>query len=166
MATTLTFENFETAFKKWCALRNAQFHFYWPLKGGWELWVQADFVAYLLTLDNTVEVLREQAIYKSSKKSVDWLVNALNDDNNTKIAIELKCQSFENSANFISGVYKDVQKLENGNVSPVYSGCQSAMIGIYFADKQRSWLIQNGFTEVFRTDDIGCAILKINGPAV
>lgn len=156
----LDFNTFATLVVDWCELRQNQFKLMFPLKGGWEAWTQADWAAFALNQNSTYDILREQAIYANPNQRVDWL---LNDNAATiqKIAIELKCQSFENRNVFTTGLQADIDKLQQGNLKPAYQGCQTGVMGIYFEESARNWVLANGFIEVFNNSDVGCAIKRL-----
>jgi len=159
---TLTYDQYATYLINWCAIRGNDFKLYFPLKGGWEAWVQADYAAYVLAQNNTYDILREVGIYTNNYKRVDWLFN--NDDVNVKekIAIELKCQSFENRDAFIAGVQADIAKLAQNKLKAQFRNCQTGVMGIYFEEVARTWMLANQFVEVFQNGEIGCAIRKLN----
>ena len=73
--TTITVEQFKGYNQDWGKLRNNQFKYNWTVHGGWEGWIQVDLVAYILSEDSTIEILREQPIYTNPRKRVDLLLN-------------------------------------------------------------------------------------------
>ena len=156
----LYLQGFINATHDWCQQRANSFKYYWPLKGGWEAWVQADLAAYILSRDTTIDILREQPIYTNNRQRVDWLFN----DNATeieKLAVELKCQSFDNRNAFISGLQDDIAKLQY-NRKNGYRNCQAVAMGICFESNARNWMLNNGFLEVYEDGEISCCILKLN----
>ncbi len=156
----LDFNTFATLVVDWCEYRQLEFSKLFPLKGGWEAWTQADWAAYALSQNSTYEILREQPIYTNAYQRVDWLFN--NDAATVqKVAIELKCQSFENQNTFIAGLQDDINKLQPGNLNANYVGCQRGVMGIYFEETARNWVLANGFIEVFNNGDVGCAIRRL-----
>src|SRR3954469_9218286 len=93
--TTINTGQFTDAVRAWCTVRDQSFRFYWPVKGGWEGWIQVDLTAFIISQLPTLEILREQPIYRNNRQKVDLLINADQDPDN-QIAVELKAQSFEN----------------------------------------------------------------------
>lgn len=157
----ITFDDFALSVKNWCASKGKDFKYYWPLKGGWEYWVQAEVAAYMISKDPTDDILREQHIFRNYRKKVDWLFNDSDPDPRACIAIELKCQSFENQGNFIREVQKDILKLSRTNMYDGYKDCQKGVMGIYFEPKAQKWMKDNGFTEIHVGEDVGCAIRRL-----
>jgi hypothetical protein len=51
--TTINFNQFLGYVRDWARLRDPNFKYYWPVKGGWEGWVQVDLTAYILTVNPT-----------------------------------------------------------------------------------------------------------------
>jgi len=128
--STLTIDQFGAAVRDWAAQHNSKLKFHWTVKGGWEGWIQVDLTAYLLSLDSTLDILREQPIYQNNLKRVDLLLNA-NLPGGGPIPVEIKAESFDNQGNFISGVYEDVQKLrKERNVNFIL--CKCVMMAVCF----------------------------------
>ncbi|WP_118973301.1 hypothetical protein [Taibaiella koreensis] len=159
---TLTYDDYATFLINWCAIRGSEFKLYFPLKGGWEAWAQADYAAYVLAQNNTYDILREVAIYTNARQRVDWLFNNNDLDVKKKLAVEIKCQSFENRDAFIAGVEADIAKLAQNKIKLQFRTCQTGVMGIYFEDTARTWMLANNFTEIFVNGEIGCAIRKLN----
>jgi hypothetical protein len=157
----ISFDGFAEAIIGWCSIKNNQFKQYWPLKGGWEQWVQAEVAAYIISQDTRFDIQREQHIYRQYQKKVDWVCNGLNPDVSTWIAIELKCQSHGNANNFIDEVRKDIAKIQPLNIDPAFRIAQTGVMAIYFEEKSQAWLKDDGFIEVFVNKEVGCAIKKI-----
>jgi hypothetical protein len=158
----LTFDEFAGYVTNWCEIRGKDFKLYFPLKGGWELWVQADFAAYVLAQNNTYDILREVPIYVNRYQRVDWWFNNADLTITNKIAIEIKCQSFENRDAFVAGVQADIAKLAQVKIKPMLRTCQTGVMGIYFENVARDWMLANNFIEVYNNGQIGCAIRKLN----
>lgn len=158
---TIYFDNFANEILQWCTTAAGRFKMFWPLKGGWEAWVQAEVAAYLLHQNSAYDVLREQPIYQNGRQSVDWLLNDSSMSVVNKIAIELKCQSLGNSQAFIQGVQHDIVKLNIGNLKPEYQNCQRGMMVIYFDSQARDWVLQNNFVEIFNNNEVGCAMRRL-----
>jgi hypothetical protein len=157
---TLTYAQYKDYLIEWCKARGATFKYFFPLKGGWEAWVQADYAAFVLSKNSAYDILREVAIYKNNYQRVDWLFNN-NDVVAQKIAVEIKCQSFENHDSFIAGVGADIDKLAQDNLKLSFQTCQTGVMGIYFEEKARTWMLANEFTELFNNGEVGCAIRKL-----
>jgi len=109
--TTISVKQFVEATSAWAAQRDAQLKYYWPVNGGWEVWIQVDETAYLLSLDSTLEVLREQHVYTNSRKRCDMLLNTSQRTKN-QVVIEIKAQSIGNTPTFIRDVKEDLDKLD------------------------------------------------------
>jgi hypothetical protein len=127
--TTMNVEQVVTAVREWAAARNAQFKYYWPVKGGWEGWVQVDLTAFILAHDSTEEILREQPIFPNARQRVDLLINA-DQRPAQQVGVEIKAQSFDNAGRFIAGVDDDLAKLEN--VDDAYHASTRVMVAIAF----------------------------------
>jgi hypothetical protein len=158
---TLTYEQYAAYLFDWCTFRGDSLKNYFPLKGGWEAWVQADYAAYVLEKDSTVDILREIPIYQNPKQRVDWLFNNSDPDVTKKIAIEIKCQSFDNYNAFTAGVYDDMAKLSQDKLNPSFQTCQTGVLGLFFENKAGTWLDQRGFTTIYNNGQVGCAIKKL-----
>ena len=114
---TLTYDQYAELLLRWCEFRGDSLKNYFPLKGGWEAWVQADYAAFVLTWNSTVDILREVPIYVNRRQRCDWLFNNTDPTVTQKIAIEIKCQSFDNRDAFTAGVGEDIAKLNQLNIS-------------------------------------------------
>ncbi len=128
-----TIASFRQAVIAWANQRNSSFKNNWVVKGGWEGWIQVDLVAYILSVDSTYDILREQPIYASSnRRRVDILLNTnLMTDN--QIAVEIKAESIENRMNpFINGIRDDIQKLDEDRNSN-FSECDCIMMALPFS---------------------------------
>lgn len=108
---SMTLDKFISYLINWTNDKGDQFKFNWPVKGGWEGWIQVDLIAYILKLDDKYDILREQPIYKDNLKRVDLLVKN-GESPEEAITIEIKAESFENRNSFIKGVEDDVKKIE------------------------------------------------------
>jgi hypothetical protein len=128
--TTMNVDNFVAAIQQWAAFRNDQFRHYWPVKGGWEGWVQVDLTAFILSHDPTVEILREQPIFRNPRRQVDLLLNAYQPPAQ-QIAVEIKAQSLENQGSFVDGVVKDLEKLDR--VNDAYTDTTRMVVGLPFS---------------------------------
>ena len=93
---------------QWAASRNCAFKHYWPVKGGWEGWIQVDLAASILKADNSIHVLRDQPIYCTNDR-VDLLLNA--SSLGKQVAMEIKAQSFDNRGKFALAVQEDMNRL-------------------------------------------------------
>lgn len=146
---TIDLPGFLSFVKQWAQARQDNFKFFWPVKGGWEGWIQVDLTAYILARNTTVEILREQHIYTNERKSVDLLINAT-DDPAKQIAVELKAQSFENRGKFVYGansVWTDVNKLMYERTDE-YEDCISIVLALPFEPEAFKQLVAlPGFTD-------------------
>lgn len=158
---TLSFDQFRTFLEAWALYRRDEFQYYFPLKGGWELWVQADYAAYVLRQDSTYDILREVPIYTDPYQKVDWLFNDQDTDKTKRIAVEIKCQSFNNWQAFVPGIEDDINKLQQSRIKTQFKTCTTVVMGIYFENEARLWMKSNGFNEIFINGQIGIAIRKL-----
>ncbi|NER52623.1 MAG: hypothetical protein F6J92_39490 [Symploca sp. SIO1A3] len=158
----ITFDQFAGLVTEWANGKSAQFKFYYPLKGGWEAWTQAEVAAYILSKDSTIDILREWSIYQNNNQRVDWLFNNQDPTVGNKIAIELKCQSFENRNTFTNGLAADEAKLAQANLKAAYQGCQTGVMGISFEPTATNWMQANNYVLVFKNADIAIGIKKLN----
>ncbi len=127
---TMSYNEFIAAVIAWAEANIPKIATMWPQKGGWEGWAQAEIYNYILGINNTTDILREQAVYTSQRKAADFLLNAHN-PGVQNVIVELKCQSFENYKNFVPGIEADVKKLIH-ELKPGYSGSALIVLGIYF----------------------------------
>lgn len=131
--STITVDGFVTGTIQWAQARNQQFRFNWPVKGGWESWVQVDLTAYLLAQESTLEILREQRIYTGLQK-VDLLLNT-DQATDDQIPVEIKAESFENRMDpFVQGVRDDIEKLSQERNAD-FSECTSIMLALPFSQQ-------------------------------
>lgn len=158
---TLTYDQYAALLLEWCGIRGDSFKNYFPLKGGWEAWVQADYAAYVLSWNSTVDILREVPIYVNPRQRVDWLFNN-NDVVTSKLAIEIKCQSFDNRDAFTAGVGADIAKLNQLNINPHFQTCQTGVLAICFSEDALLWLQGNGFAIIYNNGQVAVAIRKLN----
>ncbi len=120
----LSLTDFSAYLGAWAQKYENQFKLYYPLKGGWEAWVQTSVAGYIINDNSTIDILREQLIFYGTQQKVDWLLNDADQSVTNKIAIELKCQSIENQKNFTSGLEADIAKLADANLKVAYRGCR------------------------------------------
>lgn len=125
-----TLNEFRKAVIDWATNRNSTFKYNWVVKGGWEGWVQVDLVAYILSIDSTFDILREQPIYTNTRKKTDLLLNT-NLDTDFQIPVEIKAQSWYNRTGFLPGVEEDLDKLDEERNAD-YSESDCVMFGIAF----------------------------------
>lgn len=123
-------KNFLANTLEWKKLRHDQFQYNWPLKGGWEGWIQVELMAYFLRMNGTQNILREQPIYINPQNRVDLLVNA-DEAFNMRIPVEIKAQSFNNASEFVPGVQNDLTKVSE-NRQPSYTQCECIVMGMCF----------------------------------
>jgi hypothetical protein len=158
----ITYDQYANFLLEWCKFRGDSLKNYFPLKGGWEAWVQADYAAYVLSYDSTVDILREVPIYNNAQQRCDWLYNNTSVNVTDKIAIEIKCQSFDNRDAFTAGVAADIAKLNQNNIRPSFKTCQTGVLGLFFTNEAKQWLEANQFIVIFNNSQVGCAIRKLN----
>jgi hypothetical protein len=127
----LTVDRFEQRLHAWATERSDRFQFLWPLKGGWEGWIQVDVMAFLLARYGTDDVLREQSIYSNAKQRVDLILNMDAMEDRSRIPVEIKAQSMDNRDAFVPGVHKDMLKLRTKR-RPDFQGCECLMVGLCF----------------------------------
>lgn len=159
---SLSLEGFGGYLGNWATKYENEFKLYYPLKGGWEAWVQASVAAYIIYHDSTIDILREQLIFNVSQQKVDWLLNDTDQSVAKKIAIELKCQSFENQKNFISGLDADIAKLAEANLKQAYHGCQRAVVGLCFTEDALQWMGTKNFILLHKTGETALGLLTLN----
>ena len=158
----ITVKEFATYVNSWAGARGSDFKYYLPLKGGWEAWTQADLAAYILSKDSTVDILREQMIYQGQQK-VDWLINNGDPTKADRIAVELKCQSFENQSGFVKGLDNDEKKLDQNNLNSNYKGCQTIVMGIAFESNAFEWMKKNGYTTAtYDNGEVAIGLKQLN----
>lgn len=150
--TTININQFTAGVIEWATMRNTQFKFNWPVKGGWEGWIQVDLTAYLLSKDSTLEILREQPIFDSPYKRVDLLLNTTLETDD-QIPVEIKAESFENRMDpFVNGIREDMRKLkEDRNTN--FSQCTCIMMALPFNQESLDAVLaveENGH-QIFRT---------------
>ena len=158
----LSLTNFGGYLGAWFQEYEKQFKLYYPLKGGWEAWVQASVAAYIIEDNSTVDILREQLVFYGSQQKVDWLLNDSYQSVDSKIAIELKCQSFENEKKFTSGLESDIAKLAEANLKVVYRGCQTVVVGICFTNAALQWMNNKKFKILHQTDETAIGLLRLH----
>lgn len=140
----IDYQTFITYLAEWCEKRSNQMMQCWPVNGGWELWAQIDFVAYMSKKHSDVIILREMEIYKevvdkkgkrkglrsNNQLAVDWLINAYAADPSYKIAVELKCLSGGVLANDKADPLVDTEPMLNESDEIFYSPIQTLISGI------------------------------------
>ena len=158
----LTLNGFGGYLTDWTKKYEDEFSLYYPLKGGWEAWVQASVAAYIISQDDTVDILREQAIFQIAQQKVDWLFNNNAHQEVDKIAVELKCQSLQNQANFTNGLQADIDKMAVANIKVGYKGSQRAVVGIGFTQDALTWMRDTKhFTILHHDVNTACGILVL-----
>ncbi len=126
----MSYQEFIDAVIAWGEANVAKIATKWPQKGGWEGWAQAEICSDILQINNTHDILREQAVFESARKAADFLLNS-QIQGVQDVVVELKCQSIENYKNFLPGIEADVKKLIK-DLKPAYSGSALVVLGIYF----------------------------------
>jgi hypothetical protein len=163
--TTISTNDFVDAVKVWATLRDQSFKFYWPVKGGWEGWIQVDLTAFIISKIPTLEILREQPIYQNNRQRVDLLINA-DQVPSAQIAVELKAQSFENRNAFITGVVTDLDKF--ADVDDAYADTSCVMLASTFNQASLDELLalemddHPVFRVVFGSSEIAFAVAEWN----
>jgi hypothetical protein len=156
--TILSIEDFTVLVQSWAVTRSDAFGSKWPVKGGWEGWAQVDLVSGMLQEDPTLDILREQPIYRGARRRVDLLLNANAMADDDMIPVEIKAESLQNSAAFVDGVLKDLGKLETQR-NAQFSACDCVMMAIAFS--------QSGVDGVMRiATQTGPIFASILGPHV
>jgi len=150
----LTVDQFATLTVEWAKARNSQFKYNWPVKGGWEGWVQVDLTGYILAMVPTAEILREQPIYTEGRR-VDLLLNDTLPGKD-QIPVEIKAESFENRANFIPGLLQDLTKINDGRI-PAYRESTCVALAIPFSPEsmQQVEAIEVSGYRIFRRIYVG-----------
>jgi len=121
---------FVDSIRGWAANRGSQFKYNWPVKGGWEGWIQVDLTGFILTVNPTVEILREQPVYANTRQRCDLLLNAKSEPHR-QIIVEIKAESLNNWENFITGVVDDLDKLDSA-VGLAYQKTDRVMLAMPF----------------------------------
>ncbi len=158
----LSLTDFSVYLGAWARKSENQFKLYYPLKGGWEAWVQASVAAYIINDNSKIDILREQLIFYGTQQKVDWLLNDADPSVTHKIAIELKCESIENRKNFASGLEADIAKLAEANLKANYRGCRTAVIGLCFTSAALDWMGTKNFKILHKTGDTAIGLLPLN----
>jgi len=128
----MSFEEFLELVAAWVVEKEKEISFMWPQKGGWEKWAQSEIFSYINSKRPSADIMREQPVYGSAKKSADFLLNNGNHVNE-KVIVELKAQSFENYKNFVPELKKDTAKLIK-ELHPSYNGSALVVLGFYFTN--------------------------------
>ncbi|MFN4176532.1 hypothetical protein [Phenylobacterium sp.] len=157
----LTANDFLGAVFAWANANVERIAVVWPLAGGWEAWAQAEIAGYINATQPAAFVEREAHVYADPGLTADFLVNnpELNDPSD-EIVVELKCESFRNWRNFVTGLEIDAYKL-NGQMRPDLCGCRKISLGIFFSPESEERLAElPGYTITFTNDGaIGIAAL-------
>lgn len=132
---TMTRDAFDHLVEEWARARGGSFHRNWPVKGGWEAWIQVDLTAFLLEQNDTYDVLREQNVYTNALARCDLLVNPT-DPAPARLVVELKAESLENHARLGGGVEQDAYKIQNERVAP-YTASVGIVLAVVFS--QQGW---------------------------
>ncbi|BCJ37474.1 hypothetical protein Athai_49770 [Actinocatenispora thailandica] len=152
--TTITVDQFAVASTQWARLRNGQFARNWPVKGGWEGWVQVDLTAHIIAADSRIDILREQPVYANNRQRCDLLLNA-DEVPADQIPVEIKAESFDNRGRFINGVEEDLDKFDGRDGAYLNSTC--VMLAIPFSQGGYDELLalQRGGHRIFHSIFIG-----------
>ncbi|WP_414447873.1 hypothetical protein AB4851_14980 [Burkholderia sp. 22PA0099] len=159
--TILSIDDFTLLVQTWAVARSDSFGSKWPVKGGWEGWAQVDLVSEMLQDDPTLDILREQAIYRGGRRRVDLLLNANAMMDDDMIPVEIKAESLQNCSAFVDGVLKDLDKLETQR-NAQFSACDCVMMAIAFSQSG-----VDGLTRIAtQTGPIFASILGPNVPGL
>lgn len=159
---TLTYDQYAERLLAWCEFRGDSLRNYFPLKGGWEAWVQADYAAFVLAWNSTVDILREVPVYVNNRQRCDWLFNNTDPTVTQKLVIEIKCQSFDNRDAFTAGVGEDIAKLNQNNINNYFRTCQTGVLAICFSPEALTWLETHNFFIIYNNTQVACGIRKLN----
>ncbi len=158
--------NYEQLIKylsEWCSYRADFFKYLWPLKGGWEAWVQADFAAYLVQkegLFTDLESIPIQREYPINNQRIDLFFGATVENG---FFAEIKCQSFGNWNMFTNGLTEDINKLTElqkvaaQNNVPI----STAVIGIGFEQAALQQMQSQGFELVYFSSEVVCGVFEV-----
>ncbi|HEY3506469.1 MAG TPA: hypothetical protein VGN37_27230 [Actinocatenispora sp.] len=158
--TTINVDQFGRAVIDWAGRRGGQFASNWPVKGGWEGWIQVDLTAHILSADSAIDILREQPVFANSRQRCDLLLNT-NQMPAHQIVVELKAQSFDNRDRFITGVESDLDKFNTLDYAYQRSTC--VMLAMPFSPESLAELlgVERSGHRIFQTIFIGevaCAV--------
>lgn len=134
----LSYDGFLAKTRAWAGSRNTSFQYYWPVKGGWEGWIQVDLTANILSHESTIDILREQPVFENPRQLVDLLLNA--EAPAAQVLVEIKAQSFQNHANFVPGVQEDIEKLSHRDNEHRRSDC--VVLAVAFSREARDGVLQ------------------------
>jgi len=103
-------------FPAWAAARMYRPVLY--IEGGWEGWLQADFLAWCNTVHDTFPIRRECsepfAATLEHRRKVDWILNSDSTDRDRRFCIELKAQGTKYlQSDFVADVMRDLDKLRS-----------------------------------------------------
>lgn len=129
----------------------------WPLQGGWEAWAQAEIAGYINEIDASTSIIREARVYNEGRRA-DFLLNqATTNQYSQQVVVEMKCESLHNQGAFISGVNKDVAKVQTKLQAP-FNQCQKVTLAIFFSQEAANSLAELGYTLQTSQNEIGVAI--------
>lgn len=152
----LTLDQFLAYVVEWANQNVASMKRLWPLPGGWEAWAQAEIAGYINDVDASTSIQREARVYDNGKRA-DFLLNpGTTLQPAQQIVVEMKCESLLNRTAYITGLNKDVTKLQN-DLSGPYNTCQKLALGIFFSPEAGDALQQLGYTVVITENEIGVA---------
>ncbi len=160
-------EQFQDVVRRWAHARQGRFRFTWPLKGGWEGWVQVELMAYFFELDRTQDIRREQPIYRNQRERVDLLLNC-DADGRDRIPVEIKAQSLENNDRFIQGVEEDMSWLKERR-NQDYQHCRCIAMALCFDSDTADYLRRDLkvddrriFSEIYRTHEMSICTARLS----
>lgn len=129
----------------------------WPLQGGWEAWAQAEIAGYINEIDASTSIIREARVYNEGRRA-DFLLNqATTNQYSQQVVVEMKCESLHNQGAFISGVNKDVAKVQTKLQAP-FNQCQKVTLAIFFSQEAANSLAELGYTLQTSQNEIGVAV--------
>lgn len=159
----MNYEQFINYLSGWCAYRADFFKYLWPLKGGWEAWVQADFAAYIISTESffpDIETIPIQREYPINNQRIDLFFGQAPENG---LFVEIKCQSFGNWDNFKTGLTDDANKLVELQNVAAQSNVQiaTALIGIGFEQIALENMLSQGFQLVHFSNEVVCGVLQV-----
>lgn len=149
----ITWTSLKTNLQPWL---NSRFLTALPyVQGGWEKWIQIDFVAYLnhtLAADvaHLIDIERESNLPYNNGGIADWLVNRNTQDaTHAPLVLEIKAQSpMMTGAAFHAGVAADIAQLSSANLVPAYAHAMRIALAFTINTVSHDDLLALGMVEV------------------
>lgn len=159
----MNYEQLVKYLSAWCAYRADFFQYLWPLKGGWEAWMQADFAAFIVRKDglfpneNPIPIQRE---YLINNQRIDLFFGTAVENG---FFAEIKCQSFGNWDGFTGGLTDDINKLTDLQNAAAQNNVQirTAVIGIGFEQAALQYMQTEGFELVYFGSEFVCGTREV-----